>query len=59
MNKGAAGGLFTALGATGVLVVVLLLVLRKGPFAVLTILLVLAVVVLILSVIQGFMKMRK
>ena len=59
MAKGAAGGLLTGLGATGVLIVVMLMVLRKGPFAVLTILLAMSVVILVVSVIQGFLRMRK
>jgi hypothetical protein len=54
--KGAQGGIISALGAIGVLIAVLLLVLRKGPFVALMILLMMALAVLVISVIQGFMR---
>jgi len=54
----ARGGVLAAVGAIGTLIGVLLLVLRKGPFAAMVILLVLSAAVFVISVVQALLERR-
>ena len=55
----ARGGVLAAVGAIGTLIGVLLLVLRKGPFAAMVILLVLSAAVFVISVVQALLERRR
>lgn len=53
------GGVLAALGATGMLIGVLLMVLRKGPLAALLILVLMAALVFVISVIQVLVERKR
>jgi hypothetical protein len=56
---GVRGGVLAAVGAIGTLIGVLLLVLRKGPFAAMLIVLLMSAAVFVVSVVQALIQKRR